>query len=96
MKAADRDDHLVGLLFLDLDGFKEINDTHGHSSGDALLQQVSIRLLSCVRGVDRVSRQTDDDTEFVSRLGGDEFLRNTDLAMYHAKKEGRNNFPSSA
>jgi diguanylate cyclase (GGDEF)-like protein/PAS domain S-box-containing protein len=60
---ASRNGTLVAVLFLDLDKFKEINDSLGHEFGDKVLQSVVKRLLTCVRASDTVSR-----------LGGDEFV----------------------
>lgn len=60
---AKRHKQKVATLFLDLDGFKPINDTYGHDAGDQLLQEVARRLLGCVREADTVAR-----------IGGDEFI----------------------
>lgn len=60
---ARRENQLVGVMFLDLDNFKHINDTMGHDAGDTLLVEASRRISSCLRG-----------TSTVARLGGDEFL----------------------
>ena len=58
-----RDAHLVGVLFLDLDEFKEVNDLYGHDTGDRLLVEAAGRIQASIRAVDTAAR-----------FGGDEFL----------------------
>ncbi|MEP7035531.1 MAG: EAL domain-containing protein [Dermatophilaceae bacterium] len=62
LEGAERDGTSAGLLLLDLDRFKEVNDTFGHQYGDELLRQIGLRLAGVLRGVDTIAR-----------LGGDEF-----------------------
>lgn len=78
---SQRNKYLVGLMFLDLDRFKDINDTLGHRAGDQLLIDVARRLKKCVR-----------DTDTVARFGGDEFtvivthINNTESIAIVARK----------
>lgn len=143
----------LALLFLDLDNFKQVNDTKGHQAGDRLLQDMAERLTECLRNEDEVSMHKAGEADeaprdTLARLGGDEFLillcdirnpsdaanvarrimkrlaapfnindneffisssigisvypsdgddvdtliKNADIAMYHAKERGRNNY----
>ena len=82
LDAARRMGHQVGLLVIDLDRFKVINDTLGHGAGDELLIEVARRLRSCVRHSDQVTDNLLDSMgarafrtlEAMCRLGGDEFV----------------------
>jgi diguanylate cyclase (GGDEF)-like protein/PAS domain S-box-containing protein len=134
---AEREGHQMAVLFIDLDRFKLINDSLGHSVGDGLLQTVAERLKRAVRASDTVSRLGGDEfivTLYKIRsvdeargmaenilgvlaptarvegnelaitpsigvaiypdhgLDADELIRNADVAMYHAKGQGRNNY----
>lgn len=61
--AARRDGGQLALLYLDLDGFKDVNDTHGHEAGDVVLRTMARRIHACIRASDTLAR-----------LGGDEFV----------------------
>ncbi len=63
IRKAQRANQALAVLFLDLDRFKEVNDTFGHSMGDIMLKETARRLIGCVRA-----------TDTVARLGGDEFI----------------------
>jgi diguanylate cyclase (GGDEF)-like protein len=137
MDVARRRGHILALHYLDLDHFKNVNDTLGHAVGDSLLREVATRLLACVRQGDTVARMGGDEfavlqggltdvdaakglaqrvietlaqpIEIAGRRlfvgtsvgitlypgdadGADLLLRNADLAMYCAKRDGGNQF----
>ncbi|OEE60696.1 diguanylate cyclase [Enterovibrio norvegicus FF-454] len=63
MKHAKRNEQYVAIIFLDLDGFKSVNDTYGHEVGDILLQEIAKRMQRSMR-----------DSDTIARIGGDEFV----------------------
>ena len=134
---AKKNNLLIGLLYVDLDSFKEVNDHHGHSVGDLLLIQVARRLENCIRASDKVYRLGGDEFTIVlanledlsviertanrileklsepfhinqftvnitSSIGStiypndtsniEALIKNADMAMYEAKKLGKNHF----
>lgn len=81
LRKAHRNGRQLSLLFIDLDGFKQVNDLFGHDAGDLLLMEATYRIKGCVR-----------ETDTVARLGGDEFtvvltdLENTDHVEFVCQK----------
>jgi PAS domain S-box-containing protein len=83
LRQAQRHHRAAAVLFLDLDNFKRVNDTFGHSAGDSVLQEVATRLSHCTRDSDFLARESDETSSeptawmsgnTVARLGGDEFV----------------------
>ncbi|MDG3086012.1 GGDEF domain-containing protein [Vibrio hannami] len=64
-------ENITALIFLDIDNFKPINDTHGHHAGDQVLKHFAQRLSNCIRGV---NRETNKHEFCVARYAGDEFM----------------------
>lgn len=83
---AARENENFAILFIDLDRFKRINDTLGHSVGDELLKSVAERLGECIRKTDTLERTGICTQDYVdlARLGGDEFI----IMLYGVKTEG--------
>lgn len=71
---AEREGRALALLFLDLDGFKQVNDTLGHHAGDLLLMECANRLRHCLRGGDVAARLGGDEFVIVARAHSDKIL----------------------
>lgn len=81
VRQSRRDNKKFALMFIDLDGFKQVNDTMGHAAGDVMLQQTAARLTECVRASDTVARLAGDEfTVIVQSITGRE-----DAGMVAAK-----------
>src|SRR6202022_605607 len=78
IRARRHSDYSFVVLFIDIDGFKVLNDSLGHSAGDELLIQVAKRLAACFRETDTIARSASETNsklthDGLARLGGDEF-----------------------
>jgi len=72
---AKQKEYKIALLFLDLDDFKQVNDTMGHQAGDVLLQEVAVRLSTTLRKEFSITNKSANKaSDMVARLGGDEFI----------------------
>ncbi len=92
---AERRGSVAALLFLDLDRFKDVNDTLGHNAGDQLLRDVADRLRAALRASDMVAR-FGDATEFtLARFGGDEFVVLCDELARRGRRRARRRARSS-
>jgi diguanylate cyclase (GGDEF)-like protein/PAS domain S-box-containing protein len=81
VRQANRDSSTLALLFIDLDGFKSVNDEFGHASGDVVLQETGVRLASTLRNSDTVARLSGDEfTILIERVATQE-----DIAAIAAK-----------
>lgn len=73
LEQSKQDNEMIGILFIDLDGFKNINDTYGHATGDEVLKKVASNFREAIRSMD-----------YIGRFGGDEFV----ILVRHAEIEG--------
>jgi diguanylate cyclase (GGDEF)-like protein len=75
LSTAERNSEMLAILFVDLDDFKQVNDTFGHGVGDLLLKEVAARFGKTLRKSDVLARQGDQEgSTSIARFGGDEFI----------------------
>src|SRR6266850_486144 len=100
VQRARRRNAKLALVFIDLDGFKQINDLHGHDAGDALLIEVAARLRKHLRSSDLIARLAGAELQVTASIGisvlpddavdASALMKHADTAMYAAKQAGKN------